>query len=65
LNDVLGAIKISTNTTPNVSFSSSRSVDVETNILEIQKIKTWFDWQPTTPFQTALSETWEWVKSSN
>jgi UDP-glucose 4-epimerase len=65
LNDVLGAIKIATKTTPTVLFSSARNVDVETNILDIQKIQTWFNWKPATSFQTALSETWEWVKSSN
>lgn len=65
LNDVLEAIKIATNISPTVSFSSARNVDVETNILNIQKMQTWFNWKPTTLFQTALRDTWDWVRSTN
>ncbi|MBU1349032.1 NAD-dependent epimerase/dehydratase family protein [Patescibacteria group bacterium] len=50
--------------TADIRYLPARSVDVRTNVLDIRKMKERFGWEPTVPFEVALSRACDWSRTS-
>lgn len=60
--EILSALEKITGLKPQIIYKPSRGVDVDKNIIDASKIYERFGWKSTTDFETALCETWDWVK---
>ena len=61
--DVLAEAERLTGITANARRFPARPVDVTSNVLDIQKMKERFGWEPAVPFDDAMRRTSEWVRS--
>lgn len=63
LREILVLIQNVTEIVPDVTFRSARGVDVEKNILDCSKMESLFGWRSTSPFDIAIKESWDWIRS--
>jgi len=63
LNGLLTLLQRVTGITPRVNYAPGRLVDVPQNVLDTTRIRQAWGWSATTPLETGLARTWEWVCS--
>lgn len=60
--DVIDAITAVSGERVTPTFLPARSFDVPSIVLNIDRAKSQFHWEPSTPFHEGISLTWEWFK---
>lgn len=63
LNQMLALIQKVTGKTLRVNYTPRRSVDVPINVLDITRIRTEWQWSPSTSLEIGLAKTWQWINS--
>lgn len=65
INELIDVMKKITQSEIVVERQASRSVDVMSNILKIDKAVDEFEWQPRTSIEEGIEKTWAWIKDIN
>ncbi len=63
LNQIVAAIKTVVGPHVTVNYSSSRSLDVPCNVLDISRARTHLRWNPEVPLTRGIEMSWNWIKS--